>query len=187
MASNYLNNIQDVGDKFNYLSSSNVYILDNSVYNKHDFGFYISGEMAESNSGLSIGDDLLLNITLNNSGTISETSAECDIEGITGNNYTLNCQPNSNINEDNLQVALSQIDDSNILLVNFAQQNQEEDDGSQNSIKYVKKSSGGLSAGAIVAIVLVPIVVLAAIAGTIIFLKKRSSPSINNSESKVNL
>ena len=143
--------------------------------------------MAESNSGLSIGDDLLLNITLNNSGTISETSAECDIEGITGNNYTLNCQPNSNINEDNLQVALSQIDNSNILLVNFAQQNQEEDDGSQNSIKYVKKSSGGLSAGAIVAIVLVPIVVLAAIAGTIIFLKKRSSPSINNSESKVNL
>ena len=67
-------------------------------------------------------------------------------------------------------MAKSEID-NDILLVNF-----EQNEGN-TTIKYVKKSSGGLSAGAIVAIVLVPIVVLAAVASIIIFLNKKGTPS----------
>ena len=129
--------------------------------------------MGDPKPSFDANENFVLNITLNNSGTISETSTECDIADITGNNYTLNCQQNSKINKDNLQVAMSEPDDNNdILLVNFVK-----NEGNQTTIRYVKKSSGGLSAGAIVAIVLVPIVVLAAVASIIIFLNKKGTPS----------
>ena len=186
LANNYLTNIQDVGDQFNYLSSSDVYILDNSVYNKHDAGFYITGIMSDRSSNINNGDNLDLNITLNNSGTINETVANCDVSNITGNNYTLNCKQNENITSKNLQVAYSQVDNSNILLVNFAKQNQEEDEET-TSIRYDNKSSGGLSAGAIVAIVLVPIVALAAVASIFVFVNKNNSalPIASDSTEKV--
>ena len=68
---------------------------------------------------------------------------------------------------------MSEPDDNNdILLVNF-----DKNEGNQTTIRYVKKSSGGLGAGAIVAIVLVPIVVLAGVASIIIFLNKKGTPS----------
>ena len=118
-------------------------------------------------------ENLDLSITLNNSGTISTTTTECSIINTASNNYTLNCEKNDNVNENNLQVAMSEPDDNNdILLVNFVK-----NEGNQTTIKYVKKSSGGLGAGAIVAIVLVPIVVLAAVASIIIFLNKKGTPS----------
>ena len=186
LANNYLNNIQDVGDQFNYLSSSDVYILDNSVYNKHDAGFYITGIMSDTSSIINNGDNLDLNITLNNSDTINETVANCDVSNITGNNYTLNCKQNEKISSKNLQVAYSQVDNSSILLVNFAKQNQEEDEET-TSIRYDNKSSGGLSAGAIVAIVLVPIVALAAVASIFVFVNKNNSalPIASDSTEKV--
>ena len=118
-------------------------------------------------------ENLDLSITLNNSGTISTTTTECSIINTASNNYTLNCEKNDDVNENNLQVAMSEPDDNNdILLVNF-----DKNEGNQTTIRYVKKSSGGLGAGAIVAIVLVPIVVLAAVASIIIFLNKKGTPS----------
>ena len=66
--------------------------MDNSVYKKHDNGFYISGIIEEPKPSFDANENFVLNITLNNSGTISETSTECDIADIIGNNYTLNCQ-----------------------------------------------------------------------------------------------
>ena len=179
LANNYMDNIQDIGDKFNYLSSSNVYILDKSLYHKHDNGFYISGIMNDPQPNFGTSSNLVINITLNSSSTISETAANCDIDEIKNNNYTLNCQPNENINSKNLQVALSKVDEDNILLINFLQQSQEDqEDGeaTQSQKNYIRKSSSGLSAGAIVAIIVVPIIALAIIAGVIIFFVKRKSP-----------
>ena len=32
----YMDNLQDIGDKIDYLSNSDIYILDHSIYNKKD-------------------------------------------------------------------------------------------------------------------------------------------------------
>ena len=192
LANNYMNNIEEVGEKFDYLSSSDVYILDNSVYNKHNTGFYIIGEISDPQPNFKSNHNIVLNITLNNSGTLDETVAKCVISNIKEKNYTLNCEQNENVNKDNLQVAYSEIDSSNILLVNFAQQSQEQEeketiDTTTTSI-YYKSSSGGLSAGAIVAIVLACIIVLAAITvGVILFTKKKiaKKPIATESSDKI--
>ena len=127
----------------------------------------------ENPQAFNINENLDLNITLNNSGTISTITTECSIINTTSNNYTLNCEKNNYVNKNNLQAAMAKSEiDNDILLVNFDQNE------GNTTIKYVKKSSGGLSAGAIVAIVLVPIVVLASVAGIIIFLNKKGTPSV---------
>ena len=186
LANNYMDNIQDIGEQFNYLLNSNLYILDNSFYNKHDNGFYISGIMKDPQPNFRT-NNLVLNITLNSSGTISETVANCVIDKVNNKNYTLNCQQNEDINSENLKAALSKVDDD-ILFVNFVQQNQEEDGETQSPSKYVRKSSSGLSGGAIAAIIIVPIVALAIIAGVIVyFVKRKSQPKTQNSESEANI
>ena len=189
-ANAYMDNLQDIGDKFDYLSSSNIYILDHSIYNKKDNNaFEISGIMSDPQPSFST-NDLILQINTESSGTTIEKNISCTITNTQGKNYTLNCQSDESIDADDLQSA-SSIIGNDVLLVNFDAYNEEEPSSESESDKvfnrrFINKSSNGLNAGGIVAIVLASIAALAALIGVFFCLRKGSLPKNNINEAITN-
>ena len=114
----FMNNLQLIDEKFDILSNkSNIYLLDNSTYDKYDkYLFNISGRISGTqpkfeSKNLSVMVNLLSEQKL-------VTELDCIINNITMENYILNCKTNETI-ECDLQSAVSFIDDGDILLINF--------------------------------------------------------------------
>ena len=177
-ANTYMNNIQNIGDKFNYLSSSDVYILSHSIYTEKDNNlFEISGTMSDPQPSFST-NNTILQISTNSSGTTQEKNVSCTIINTQDKNYTLNCSSDESIDADNLQSAMSKVG-NDVLLVNFDPQSEgtiettTESEGVGNKV-FRNKSSGGLNAGGIIAIILVPIIAVAAAVGIFFYLNKGS-------------
>ena len=187
----YINNLQDIDDKYDNLENYIVYILDHSIYNKYSTYIYnITGIINQEPKSKLEGKNINLMINLESEDEIS-TESSCTIIKNNENSYTLNCESRKNIDGD-LQAAISFINDEEILLINF--------DGGNNSIitintpykKYfLRKSSKGLKSGEIVAIILPIVFVLAAVIGLIMYFKNKKNTDNNESsiktESKANL
>ena len=177
LADNYMDKIQNAND-LNYLSNSNIYILDHSIYEKGSGNsFSLSGEISDPQPTFAK-NDLILQISSEGN---KEINVSCTINNVSGKNYTLNCSPDENINSDDLQSAYSNIN-NDILLVNIDKDNStntpEETDTAKNGFKYNYKNSQGLGAGGIVAIVLASVAAIGILAALVALLSKSKAPAI---------
>ena len=177
----FMNNLQDIEDKYDNLENSFVYILDHSVYTKYStYKYNISGIIEQEPKSKLEDNNINLMINLESESKII-TESGCNINKINKGSYALNCELKENINGD-LQNAISFINDDEILLINF---------GNGNSTiiknnyykKYISKTSS-LKAGAIVGLILSIIFVLAALIGTIIYLRNKKLDDKNKSYSQ---
>ena len=177
LADNYMDKIQNAND-LNYLSNSNIYILDHSIYEKGSGNsFSLSGEISDPQPTFAK-NDLILQISSEGN---KEINVSCTINYVSGKNYTLNCSPDENINSDDLQSAYSNIN-NDILLVNIDKDNStntpEETDTAKNGFRYNYKNSQGLGAGGIVAIVLASVAAIGILAALVALLSKSKAPAI---------
>jgi len=188
LAKMYLNNIQDIGDKFNNITNSNIYILDNSVFSKSDnLLFNITGVMNTAQFNIA-SDNIAL---MMNSESDNQIEVNCGIQNLIGNKYTLNCQSSEEIKGD-LQAAISFVD-NNILIINFDEnyESQLELEKSSNNIAnnmkgyYSRKHKGGINAGAIVGIVFAFIAVVACIVAIMICKNKTNHKDKEINESTI--
>ena len=177
LADNYMDKIQNAND-LNYLSNSNIYILDHSIYEKGSGNsFSLSGEISDPQPTFAK-NDLILQISSEGN---KEINVSCTINNVSKKNYTLNCSPDENINSDDLQSAYSNIN-NDILLVNIDKDNStntpEETDTAKNGFRYNYKNSQGLGAGGIVAIVLASVAAIGILAALVALLSKSKAPAI---------
>ena len=177
LADNYMDKIQNAND-LNYLSNSNIYILDHSIYEKGSGNsFSLSGEISDPQPTFAK-NDLILQISSEGN---KEINVSCTINNVSGKNYTLNCSPDENINSNDLQSAYSNIN-NDILLVNIDKDNStntpEETDTAKNGFRYNYKNSQGLGAGGIVAIVLASVAAIGILAALVALLSKSKAPAI---------
>ena len=110
-----------------------------------------------------------------------KTESDCTIIKINQSSYTLYCELKDNINGD-LQSAISFINDTDILLVNFDNGNSTITNNNHHKKYFLKTSS--LKSGEIVAIILPIAFVLAAIIGTIVYLKNIKNHDNNELSSR---
>ena len=188
----YLDNIQEIGNKFNFLSNSTLYTLENSkiaVGEKQIFNIsgIINGTKPKFEKV-----DLNLSVSTEYANKKEVKQLECKIIDIIENNYTLNCMGMKNTNY-SLENAFSVIEDE-ILIIRFGENekrtilfysdsNSDSDsdsvlDEDENKYNYPIKSkynkSGGLGGGAIVGIILACLAAAAAVVISIIYLRKRT-------------
>ena len=181
----YKDKIQEIGDNFNNLPNSNIYLLNHCKIEKVEKKYFdISGIIIEPKPKFKKTDINLMVFADNKTETI-EIELNCRITDIIGDNYILNCERDENINKYNLKNAISFIDDDEILVIIF-------DDGINSEIIYEEnkyhsqnfsKDTGNLSAGGIIAIILAIIAVIAAVIITIKCFKKRNINKYDNTES----
>ena len=180
----YINNLQDIDDKYDNLENNIVHILDHSIYNKYSTYIYnITGIMNQKPKSKLEGKNINLMINLKSEDEIS-TESSCTIIKKNENSYTLNCESRKNIDGD-LQVAISFINEEEILLINFEGRNNSTITINTPYKKYfLRKSSKGLKSGEIVAIILSIVFVLAAVIGLIMYFKKKKNTDNNESSIK---
>ena len=172
LARMFMNNLQDINDKYDNLENSFVYILAHSVYNKYSTYIYnITGIIDQEPKSKLENKNINLMINLD-SESENATESDCTIIKIKESNYTLNCELKDKINAD-LQSAISFINDEEILLVYFNNGNSTITKDNQYR-KYLSKTSS-LTSGEIVAIILPLVFVVAVIIGIIIYLKNKKN------------
>ena len=189
LAKMFMNDLQLLKNgKYDIISNSNIYILDNTTYAKYNrILFNITGTIdgiqpAYENKNLFV----MINLE---SGNRIETEIECDINKISLQSYLLDCKSNETL-EANLQSAISFIDDNEILLINFDYYNNYNESLikiEENSVRYnsllFKNNSGKLTPGAIVAIVIILLLASSSFIFLIICLKRREKKK-NEDENK---
>ena len=170
----FMNDIQSIDEKYNKIYNSSVYILDNSTYYKYGKSlFNISGEINDTQPKL---ENKNLTVMINLASDIKkETEVKCTINNKTRQNYILNCKANETFESD-LQSSVSFIDNGDILLINFA---------NNDSIIFVEETKymrtffrknkiNNLGAGVIVGLILTLIVVIALVIFFIIYRRKEN-------------
>jgi len=194
IAKMFMGNIQNIDERYNLISNSTVYILDNSTYFKYDeLLFNISGSIDGQKPKLS-NKSLTLHVNLE-SETKLEEDIDCIVTNILGDNYSLYCKANETILGD-LQSAVSFVDDSDILLVNFDKKAQsiidieKENEANKTTQRfytrfYYSKKTGALKSGVIIAIVIIFIVIIAIIIAIIYYIKKKPKIPNNSIESTI--
>jgi hypothetical protein len=186
LAKRVINNIQLIDEKYDLLSNSTVFLLDNSTFDKYDkFLLNISGIINEpqpkfENKNLSVMVDL-------QSENKQVTNIDCIINNITEKNYILNCKVFESLVM-NLQSSISFIDYGDILLINF-------DNNNNNSIISFEKNgfnlpnrrinSGALKPGIIAALIITLVVVLAFIIFAVIYFRKKNIQLENYTDSTI--
>ena len=174
----FMNNLQDIEDKYDNLENFFVYILDHSLFNKYSTSKYnITGIIEQEPKSKLENKNINLMINLYSESEI-KTESDCTIIKINQSSYTLNCELKDNINGD-LQSAISFINDEEILLVNFDSGNSTITKNNPYEKYFSKTSSNGLNSGEIVAIILPTVFVLAVIIGIIIYLKNKKNHDKN--------
>ena len=188
IANMYMDNIQDIGNKFANLDNSTIYVLEHSVYKKYgNLLFNITGMINDPQPNIT--DDNFALIMNSASNDKTQIEANCNIADIIGNNYTLNCKSNENI-EGDLQSAISFIDDD-ILIINFNEITDSEIELETNSTslsgsgRFSRKKSGGLNAGAIVGIILALVIAIISIIAVMIYCKKENHNKHEANESTI--
>ena len=183
-----MNNLQLVGDKYDMLSNSNIYVFDNStciLYN--ELLFNISGVIDGIQPEIK-NDNINLMINLQSEET-TQTEVDCIIKNIVKNNYELSCK-SKEVFEIELQSSISFMDSNNILLINFANASDsimnKETKTNKSKINYkrliLRNQTGGLKPGIIAAIVLILIVIFVLTIFLVLYFRKQSKIAKNNSE-----
>ena len=93
----FMNNLQDIDDKYDNLEYSFVYILDHSIYNKYSTYIYnITGIIDQEPKSKLENKNINLMINLESESKIL-TDTDCTIVKINESSYTLNCELKDNI------------------------------------------------------------------------------------------
>ena len=146
------------------IENSLVYIMNNSkIIGNNELSFTISGSIIEPKPKLD-NDNIILMINSENDEN-PLIQVQCNISNITSNNYILYCKSNKKF-KDELQSAVSFIDNKDILLLNFADIDESfiNLDNIQNNRRFfIKNNTKSLGPGAIVVIIIPIIVALAPI------------------------
>jgi len=186
-----MDNIQSVDDKFDIISDSAVYIMDNSSYNKYDkYSFNISGEINDPQPKLENRNlTIMVNFESNETKTMKEI--ECTINNITRKSYCLNCTANETF-ENDFQSAMSFIDDDDILLINFATTTTNDSNISninhekyKNSYIHFRTNNGSLGAGSIIGLIVALVAVFIITMLIIVYLRKKSKKFRSAEESTI--
>ena len=180
----YLDNIQEIGNKLDYLLNSTLYTLENSkIKLGEEQLFNISGVINGTKPKFEK-VDLNLSVSAKYENKIEEKQLECSIIDIIGNNYTLNCIGIKNTNI-SLQNAMSVVE-KETLIIRFAENENSEilyytnETKNRYSVRFFNNKGGGIGAGGVVAIVLA---CLAAVAALIIsFMCFRKASQLESSQ-----
>ena len=185
----YLDNIQEIGNKFVSLLNSTLYTLEYpKISQGENQNFNISGIINDPKPKFGK-VDLNLSVSVEYENKAEEKQLECNIIDITGNNYTLSRIGIKNTNFSLLN-AMSVIDDE-ILIIHF-------DENENNTILYYSdenknlftrgfrnSKSGKIGAGGIVAIIFACAAIIAALILTYLCCKKDKAGEIENKESTI--
>ena len=118
IAKMYMNNLLLIDEKFDGLSNSFIYILDNcTLEQKNNKIFDISGSMKNPLDKLYKNYNLTIMMNIESTDR-SEMEVDCYVANATGSNYTLSCNSNEIFNAD-FQSSISFLDNNTILLINF--------------------------------------------------------------------
>ena len=176
----YLDNIQEIGNKFDFLINSALYTLEDS---KIDLGerqiFNISGIINGTKPKFEK-VDLNLSVSVEYENKTEEKQLECSVIDIIENNYTLSCVGIKNTNF-SLKNAMSVIEDE-ILIIKFGEgenttilyYTDTDETKTRYSLKFFNSKSGGIGAGGIVAIILACLAAIAALIAANYCMKKES-------------
>ena len=187
IAKMYMNNLQLIDERYDALSNSTLYLLDNSTYDLYDkLLFNISGVINGTQPKIE-NNNLSLIINLQ-SEQKNETEVDCIIDNTTETNYILNCKSREAIEAD-LQSAISFIDNNGILLINFVNGSNSImniEPGKINSNRlFFGKQKEGIKPGIIAAIVIILIIVLASTLFLIYYFRKKNLHIKYNSDSTI--
>ena len=187
LAEEYKDKIQEVGQVFDNLINSNIYILNHSQIQEIEKNYFnVSGIINGTKPKFQKIDINLMAFT-NIENEVNQAELNCSIVDIIDNNYTINCKGEKTNANYELQNAISYIDDE-ILLINF-------DEGAKSNISFestniyrrygFSNKSGSLNAGGIIAIILAIIVAIIALIAAFIFLRKDNTKIKNRGESVI--
>ena len=185
----YLDNIQELGNKFDNLINSTLYTLE---YPKISQGekqiFNISGII--NNPKPKFGKvDLNLSVSVEYENKTEEKQLECNIIDITENNYTLSCIGIKNTYF-SLENAMSVIEDE-ILIIHFDENDNNtilyfsDENKNTYSRRFILSKSGNIGAGGIVAIILACVAAITALILTYFYFKKENKGNSEGTESTV--
>jgi hypothetical protein len=171
-----LENIIEIGNKFDNLLNSTLYILEYPEISQGENQiFNISGIINDPKPKFGKGD-LNLSVPVKYENKTEEKVLQCNIIDIIGNNYTLNCIGIKNTNI-SLQNAMSVVE-KETLIIRFGENENSEilyytnETKNRYSIRFFNNKGGSLGAGAIVAIILSCLVAVAAVIISYYFIKK---------------
>ena len=174
----YMDNIQNIDPKYNYISDSNIYVIENAT--KIEYGnnnINISGTMFNSQADFTTNNfDLLIYLNLGNKTQINIQCSFGDIEEVSKNYYyTLNCNSDE-ILEGDLRNAIAFID-NDILVVYFNNSTASEieinTDEPQNIFNHKYYSNNKTKKSVIILSTILPIAFLLAIVLTTIFVVRK--------------
>ena len=149
-ASDYTDNIIKIGNQFDFLLNSNLYILSHSKLNAENNKkiFNISGEINEPNAKFQKNELSLMAYIESKEGNEEKTQLNCKIIDVIINNYILQCEANEYGNY-SLFNAISNIE-NDILFINF-----DNIADSKISIPPPNSNVGGLNAVSVIAIIII--------------------------------
>ena len=149
-ASDYMNNIVKIGNQFDFLLNSNLYILSHpklkAENNKKIFN--ISGVINEPNAKFQKNELSLIALIESKKGNEEKTELNCKIIDVIINNYIIQCEANEYGNY-SLFNAISIIE-NDILFINF-----DNIENSKISIPKLNSNVGGLDAVSVIAIIII--------------------------------
>ena len=174
----YLDNIQEIGNKLDFLLNSTLYTLENS---KIELGekqiFNISGIINDPKPKFEK-VDLNLSVSAQYGNSTEEKQLDCSIIDIIENNYTLNCIGIKNTNL-SLKNAMSIIGNETLIIRFGANENSTilyYTDETKNgySVRFFNNKGGSIGAGGVVAIVLACLAAVAALIISFMCFRKAS-------------
>ena len=188
-----MNNIQEVGDQFNYLLDSSLYVLEHSIITKDEsLYFNISGIINKKKPKF---EKIKLNLTamteVENGN--NETELNCSIVEIINNNYTLQCEGENNVTY-NMNNAMSIIE-KEILIILFDNNTNnkivfelnDKTNTKSNSRLYFFSTKSNFNAGILVAIILSLVLVSVALVFAYIYLGKRNPKEERGTTSEITI
>ena len=182
----YMDNVQLIGENFNYIDNSTIYLLDNSTYTKYDKKLFDIFGSIKDPQPIFDNEDLLVMINIE-SDKKYYSEVECNMTNITEHNYRLFCKANETLDGD-LQSAISFINNGDILIINFGANNDSKISVDKKSISnkiYFWNKAGDNISTVIVTITIVIIIALAVTIGIMIYLKRNKKNLKFNDESSL--
>ena len=178
-ATMYMDDIQNIGDNYDYISDANIYVIEHSQkvkYNKNNFN--ISGIMFNSKADFTSKNfDLLIYLSSGNKTQVNVSCSFADVKEVSENSYyTVSCMSDDDL-EGQLQTAIAFIDDD-ILVIYFDNSTESEIDINTNeeekayNYRYYKNKE--TKVGKIVLAIVLPLAFVLALVITFVLIKRRT-------------
>ena len=176
----YLDNIQKIGNKFDFLINSTLYTLENSKIDLGEKQVFNISEIINGTKPKFEKVDLNLSVSVEYNNSTKEEQIECSIIDIIEDNYTLSCIGIKDTNF-SLKNSMSVIEDE-ILIIKFREgenttilyYTDTDETKTRYSLRFFNSKSGGIGAGGIVAIILACLAAIAALIAAYYCMKKES-------------